>query len=119
MGLFDRKHILCAVGKVLTELIAQICICIAVSDNLHRFITADGAVVRGQHNGVIALSQAFEEVGDDRVAQPGERDGAVGTLVVGELPYHLRLGAGVGEHVDEVDDNNIEVVVLQRVVLLQ
>ena len=113
MRLLNNKHIFCAVSKVLSELIAQICICVTVSYDLHGLRTTDRTVIRGQHDGIVAVCLSFEEICDNRVTEPGERDGAVSTLIVGKLTHHLRFSARVRKHVDEVDDNHIQIVVFQ------
>ena len=53
------------------------------------------------------------------MTEPGEGDAAIGTLIVGELPHHLRLCAGMTEHVDEVEYHDVQVVLFQRAELLQ
>ena len=67
----------------------------------------------------VSLGQLLEEVGDDRMAEPRQRDAAVSTFITCQFPDHFRLSAGMTEHVDEVEDNDIQVKVLQRVELLQ
>ena len=69
-------------------------------------------MVGGDNHLVVGLCQPPEEVRDDGVAEPGEGDAAIGTLVVGEFTHHLRLGAGMTEHVDEVEHHHIQVVLL-------
>ena len=51
--------------------------------------------------------------------EPAERDAAVGGLVLCQLPHHLRLGAGVRQHVDEVQHHHVQVVPFQGVELCQ
>ena len=53
------------------------------------------------------------------MTEPGEGDAAIGTLIVGEFPYHFRLSTGMTEHVDEVEHHDIQVILLQRAELLQ
>lgn len=72
-----------------------------------------------EDDGVVAIGQSLEQFSHDGVAEPGERDAAVGTLVVGQLANHLRFCASMREHVDEVDNDDVEIVVFQTVVLLQ
>ena len=75
-------------------------------------------MIGGYYYGEVALSEQLEQLREHRVPEPTERYAAVGGLVVGQLTYHLRLRSGVAEHVDEVDDEHVQVVVLQRVELL-
>ena len=74
----------------------------------------------GRHDHpAVGLCQQFEEVGDDRMTEPREGDATVGTLVVGEFAHHLRLRTGMTEHVDEVEHDHVQVVLLERIKLLQ
>ena len=47
------------------------------------------------------------------MAEPRERNRAVGRLVVGQFAHHFRLRAGVREHVDEVENHDVQVVLLE------
>ena len=109
----NNKGVLGTAVEVLAELIAQVGIGVAVTDNLHRLAATYGAVVGGDDDAVVGLRQCLEELAHYSVAEPREGDAAVCGLVVGKLAHHLRLGAGVGEDVDEVDDDDVEVIVLQ------
>ena len=119
LWLFDDEEILVVVGQILSEFIAQIGVRITIANNLDGLCTADTAMVGGDNHLVIGLRQLSEELGDHRVTEPGEGDAAIGTLVVGQFTYHLRLSAGMTEHVDEVEDHHVEVVLLQRFELLE
>src|SRR3712207_1304863 len=47
------------------------------------------------------------------MAEPTQRDTAVGRLVIGQLARHFRLRTGMREHVDEVDHEHVQIVFLQ------
>ena len=122
MGLarvFDLIDFLRVVVEILAQLIAQVGIGIAVTDDLDGTVGTDRAVVGGEHYGIVALRQELEEFGEHGVAEPRESDATVGAFVVGEFAHHLRLGASVGKHVDEIDDYHVEVVLREVLELLQ
>ena len=75
-------------------------------------------MVGGDDHSAGSGSQLSEQFGYDGVAKPAEGDGAVGRLVVGQFAHHLRLCAGMAQHVDEVDDEHIQMVGRQLVELL-
>ena len=75
-------------------------------------------MVGGDQYRVLALCQQFEQFGQYGVAEPADGDAAIGRLVVGQFAHHLRLGAGMAQHVDEVDDEHIQMVGRQLVELL-
>ena len=116
--LLDGKHLLGIVSQVLAQFIAQVGIRVAVADNLDRLRGTDTAVVGGDNHLEVALRQSLEQLGKHRVAQPALRNTAVGTLVVGKFTHHLRFRSGMREHVDEVDYEHVQVVVLAFVVTL-
>ena len=76
-------------------------------------------MIGGDNHLVVGLCQLSEELGDDRVTEPGEGNATIGTLVIGQLAYHLRLCTGMTKHVDEVEDDHVQIVLLQRVELLE
>ena len=67
---------------------------------------------------VVRLCQLLENICQQTVTEPAERNRTVSTLVVCQLAYHPHLRTGMGEHIDEVDDEHIEVVLFQVSVLL-
>ena len=67
---FDFIDFLGIIVEVLTQLIAQVGIGVAVTDNLHGAVGSDGAVVGGEYYGVVALRQEFEEFGEHGVTEP-------------------------------------------------
>ena len=54
--LLDSEDLLLVESKVLAQLVPQIGVGISVSDNLHRLLASDRAVVGGQHDGVVAVA---------------------------------------------------------------
>ena len=118
-GVLDDKEVLGVIGQILAQLVAQIGIGVAVADNLDGIGSPNATVVGGDDDAVVSLCQQAEQIGDDRMAEPRQGDGTVGRLVISQLAHHLRLSTGMGEHVDEVEDDDVEVVLLQRVQLLQ
>ena len=109
----NDKGVLGTAVEVLAELVAQVGVGVAVADNLDGLAAAYGAVVGGDDDAVVGLCQCLEELAHHSVAEPRQGDAAVCGLVVGQLTHHLRLSAGMGEDVDEVDDDDVEVIVLQ------
>ena len=61
------------------------------------------------------VEEAAEKFAHTGVPKPRERDGAVGRLVRGQFAHHAAFGAGMGEDVDEVDDQHVERMLFQRV----
>ena len=118
-GVLDDKEFLIVVGQVLAELVAEIGVGVAVADYLHWFAGAHRTMVGGDYDAIVALRKQFEEVGDCRMAKPTEGDAAICRLGVGQLAHHLRLGAGMTEHVDEIEHDDIDVVLGQLGVALQ
>jgi len=116
--ILDDKELLGVVAQVLAKLVAQVGVGVAVAHYLYRTGASDAAVVGGDDDLIVGLRHAAEEVGNDGVTEPGEGDAAVGRLVVGQLAHHARLCTGVGEHVDEIEHDDVEVVTAQRVELL-
>ena len=49
------------------------------------------------------------------MAKPRFGQRSIGGIVGGEFANHARLGAGMGEHVDEVEHDDVEVVLLKRI----
>ena len=86
---FDGEQALVVVGQVLTEFIAQVGIGVPVTYDLYGLSTADAAVIGGDDDLIVFLCDIPEKVGNDGVAEPGEGDAAVGTLVVGQFANHL------------------------------
>ena len=72
-------------------------------------------MVGGEHDFVAFFGYATEEVEGRGVAKPRFGQRAIGGIVGGELANHARLGAGMGEHVDEVEHDDVEVVLLKRI----
>ena len=103
------------VRKGLADLIAQVGIGILVADDLHGVFHADGTVVGGEDDAVAHLGDVLEEVVGRRVAEPALRQRAVSGLGIGQLTDHLALGAGMGEHVHEVEDDDVERVLLEAI----
>ena len=118
LGILDDEEILVVVSQVLAEFVAQVGVRVAIAHDLDWLCTTDATMIGSDNDLVIGLSQLAEEVGDDRVAEPRECYRAIGTLVIGQLTYHLRLGSGVAEHIDEIEHHHVEVVLLQRAELL-
>ena len=110
MGLLDYKHFLRVVVQVLAQFVAQVGVRVAVADDFARSRYADGTVIGGYENLAISLRQMLQHLSHRRVAEPRECDRTVGRLVVGELAHHLRLRAGMRQHVDEVEHQHVQVV---------
>ena len=70
-------------------------------------------MIGGENHGEIALRKQLEEIGENGMAEPTERDGAVGRLVIGQFAHHARLCSGVRKHVDEVEHHHVQVVLRQ------
>ena len=75
-------------------------------------------MIGGQHYCTVLSSQTAEEVTHGRMAQPTLCDASVGCLVAGKFPYHKAFCTSVAEHVYEVDDHDIQVVIPQLRYLL-
>ena len=122
MGLtwvLDDEEVLVVVGEILAELVAEVGVGVAVADNLHWFAGAHRTMVGGYYHAIVAAGKQFEEFGDCRMAEPTEGDTAISRLGVGQLAHHLRLGAGMTEHVDEIEHHNIDVVLCQLWIALK
>ena len=119
MRLLDDKEVLVVVGEILAELIAEIGIGVAVANNLHGLARAHRTVVGGDYHTVVTASEQLEKLGDCRMAKPTEGDTAISRLSVCQLTHHLRLGARMTQHVDEIEHHNIDVVIRQLGITLE
>ena len=63
LRILDDKEVFRVVGQILAQLITQIGVGVAVTDNLHGIGGADAAVVGGDEDAVVALCQLAEQVG--------------------------------------------------------
>ena len=106
-------NLLGVVTQVLAQLVAQVGIGVLVADNLDGIVHADGAMVGGDNYLIAHLGHALEQLDGITGAEPRLGERAVGTVGVGQLAYHLALGASVRHHVDKVDDYHIEVEALE------
>ena len=70
LWVLDDEEVFGIVGEVLAQLIAQIGICIAVTDNLDGIGGTDATMVGGDDDTIVALCQLAEKVGHDRMAEP-------------------------------------------------
>lgn len=103
------------VGKGLPDLVAEVGIGVLVADDLHGVLHADGTVVGGEDHAVAHLGDVLEEVVRRRVAEPAARQRAIRSFGIGQLADHLALGAGVGEHVDEVQHDDVQLILLEAI----
>ncbi len=65
-------------------------------------------MVGGDDDACIGVGELVEEFADGAVPEPGGCDAAIGGLVAGQFAHHGGLGSCMGEHVDEVDDDDVE-----------
>ena len=108
--LLDFIDLLGIVGKALAQLVAEIGVDGAVAHDLYGIADADAAVVGGDDDAVVGVGQAAHELAEGGVAEPREGERAVGGLVGCQLADGTRLGAGVRQHVDEVEHHDVQVV---------
>ena len=113
VGIRDIEDFARIIVEVLAELIAQVGVGVLVSLHANGCLATDAAVVGSEQNAVVALREGSEKVGNSGVAEPTEGDAAVGGLVAGQFAHHAALGTGVGEHVDEVQHADVEVVLVE------
>ena len=88
--------------------VAEVDADVAVAFDAHRAVDAHGAVVGGDDDVDVALGEGFEDFEQGRVFEPREGERAVGFFVLGQFAHDVAIGAGVGEHVDEVVDDYVE-----------
>ena len=118
-GVLNHKQaLILVVPQVLTQLVAQVGVGVAVAHNFNGLGATYTAVVGSYNHLAIHLSQLAEEIADNRMAEPREGYRAIGTLVVGQLAHHLRFGTGVAQHVDKVKHHYVERVLIYLVHLL-
>ena len=112
LGILDDENLLRVVAQILAQLVSEIGVGVTVSDDFNRFRGPYGTVVCGNDDLVVGLCQRLEEFCHDRVPEPADGQVAIGRLVAGKFPNHLRLGPGMREHIDEIDHHHIEVIFL-------
>ena len=110
MRIGDFKDFLGVVVQVLSQLVAQVGIRILVALHADGVLATNAAVVRSEDDVVVALCQGTEEITNSRVAEPTECDAAVGCFIGRQLTHHPTLGAGMAEHIDEVEHAHIDIV---------
>ena len=94
-GVADGENLLGIVIEILSELIPEVGVRIAVADNLYRFVAANRTMISGENNRVVAVSQSLKQFRHHGMVEPTERDATIGTLVIGQFAHHLRLGTGM------------------------
>ena len=72
-----------------------------------------------EHHTEAFFRNALEDVDSGGVAEPRLGERAVGGIGMCEFSNHLRLGASVGEHIHEVDNEHIEVVAFETREILE
>lgn len=103
--------------QVFSKLVTQVGVDISVTNHFDRVVNSDSAMVGGQYDLISHVSNGTEEIDSGTMLKPCAGDGTIGSLVVCEFSHCLRLCAGMREHIDEVEHNDIELVLLQRVEL--
>ena len=68
-------------------------------------------MVGGDDYADVLAAQHLQQLVERTELEPREGDVAIGGLVLRQFFYHLDFGAGVRQHVDEVVDEGVEVVV--------
>jgi len=112
LGIGDLEDLLGVVVQVLAELVAQVGVGVLVALDAHGVLAPDATVVGGEDDVVVRVGEGAEQVCHGAVAEPAECDAAVGGLVAGQLANHTALGAGVAEHVNEVEDAHVDIIFL-------
>ena len=99
--------------EVLAEFVAKVGVDVLVADDLDGIVATNRSVVGGQYHLVAHFGNRTEEVERRGMFHPGASQGAVGGLVVSQFAHSLDFGAGMAQHIDEVDDDDVERVALE------
>lgn len=76
-------------------------------------------MVGSEDHAVAHLGDVLEEVVRRRVAEPATRQRAISCFGIGQLADHLALGASVGEHIDEVQHDDVQLILLEAIEVAQ
>ena len=107
-GIAYFEHLLGVVTQVLATLIAEVGIGVAIAYHLDGIVDTDSAMVGGDYHFVTQFGEATEDVESRRVTEPGFGDRPISGIVACQFADHLRFGAGMREHIDEVDHHDLE-----------
>ena len=110
---FDGEEFFFVVVEQPALFVAQVDGDFFVAFDFDGMVDADGAVVGSDDDVDVVGGEFFECFGEWGVLEPGEGDGAVAFFVLGEFADDVGVGSGVGKHVDEVVDDDVEGVVHQ------
>ncbi len=64
------------------------------------------------------LVQLFQKIIEIGVLKPAFNQRTVRCLIIGQLPDHFYLGAGMRKHIHKIVNNNIKVIIEQVTVVL-
>src|SRR5574344_1010266 len=118
LGFFNGKEVFVIIGQILAQLVSQVGIGIAVTHNLNRFIGTYAAMIGSYHYLAVGLRQHLKQISNDRMAEPAQGDGAIGTLVISQFAHHLRFSSSMRQHINEIEYHHIQVILLYLLQLL-
>ena len=118
-GVVDLEDVLGVAGHVSAGLVAEVGVGVAIAGDLDRVVDLDGAMIGGEDHTAALIGQSVEQLEHDGMLKPRAGQAAVSGRALGQLTDHLTLGTGMREHVDKVDDNNVELVAQQVVEAVQ
>ena len=113
-----KQALILVVAQVLTQFVAQIGVCVPIAHNLHGLGASYATMIGSYYHLTVHLCQLAEEITYHRVAEPRQGYRAVGTLIIGQLANHLRFGAGVTQHIYEVEHHYVKRVLAYLIHLL-
>ena len=108
LWLVDDKDVFAVATECFSDLVAEVGIGIFVADDPDWVFDAYCAVVCGDDDLVSEFGDTAEEFVGRRMAEPTECEASVGGFVVGEFAHHPALCSGMGEHIDEIEYDDVE-----------
>ena len=107
-GLQNLVDLSRVVVKIFTDFVAEVGVCVSVADDLNWVFDPDSTVIGGQDDSVTEQGELSENFHDSRMTEPRFRDRAISRIGVGEFTNHFGLGSGMREHINEVEDHDLE-----------
>ncbi len=110
LWVFHLEDFFRVVFQVLAVLVAQVGVHLTVAQNADGFFDIGRAVVGGDDHVAALFRDEAHHVEEAGVLKPRVHQRAVGFLIVGQFADDFHLRAGVGKHIHEVVNNDIQLV---------
>ena len=108
------QYLLRVVIQILTDFITEICIRVPVTDHFDRVVDTNGPVVGGHNYFITFVGDTFEQLQSGGMLEPGTGQAAVSRFALRQFTDHFHFRTGMRQHIHEVEDNDIQLVMCQR-----